>query len=405
MKRDGVSTLISRLHAYESLVSLAYHNGEIVKDDENARGVEHLQQHKVLIPRSQDTFTLHTTLRRFLDASLNIERMYFLDSDMGSEFERLEDLAEALFDASHEGRIEEKERLEDEIHQSVYEISDRLSANLSQLRALVENRFAAVSTLAEKRRQNAYYIGRTEKVVKAIELFTLSDLGERIQTQLPFANVAAMFTSQLLERLPSFRQNLLDILGILQDYLFEFRQIEERTKRVRSMWLFMKRHPLYELKDWGEEHRLPAWLMKSASLGVESHPWVREPSCTEELASLAKDIAPPAVRLPVTRQRGTLVLEDDVTVDLEPKPYQQAVGEMMEACRQTGLPQTATAWFRDHPMQMGSMTPSLWVQCVLEETYRPKASGMGLQVQPQAAPFEVFDGNFLVTDVVISVAP
>lgn len=405
MKRDGVSTLVGRLHAYENLVSLAYHNGEIVKDDENARGVEHLQQHKVLIPRSQDTFTLHTTLRRFLDASLNIERMYFLDSDMGSEFERLEDLAEALFDASHEGRIEEKERLEDEIHQSVYEISDRLSANLSQLRALVENRFAAVSTLAEKRRQNAYYIGRTEKVVKAIELFTLSDLGERIQTQMPFANVAAMFTSQLLERLPSFRQNLLDILGILQNYLFEFRQIEERTKRVRSMWLFMKRHPLYELKDWGEEHRPPAWLMKSASLGIKAHPWVREPSCTEELASLAKDIAPPAVRLPVTRQRGTLVLEDDVTVDLEPKPYQQAVGEMMEASRQTGMPQTATAWFRDHPEKMGSMTPSLWVQCVLEEVYRPKASGMGLQVQPIAAPFEVFDGNFLVTDVVISVAP
>lgn len=150
--------------------------------------------------------------------------------------------------------------------------SVRLSANLSQLRALVENRFAAVSTLAEKRRQNAYYIGRTEKVVKAIELFTLSDLGERIQTQLPFANVAAMFTSQLLERLPSFRQNLLDILGILQNYLFEFRQIEERTKRVRSMWLFMKRHPLYELKDWGEEHRPPAWLMKSASLGIKAHP-------------------------------------------------------------------------------------------------------------------------------------
>lgn len=226
------------------MVSLAYHNGEIVKNDDNARGVEHLQQHKVLIPRTQDTFTLHTTLRRFLDASLNIERMYFLDSDMGSEFERLEELAEALFVASHEGRIEDKERLEDEIHQSVYEMSDRLSANLSHLRALVENRFAAVSTLAEKRRQNAYYIGRTEKVVKAIELFTLSDLGERIQTQLPFANVAAMFTSQLLERLPSFRQNLLDILGILQNYLFEFRQIEERTKRVRSMWLFMERHPL-----------------------------------------------------------------------------------------------------------------------------------------------------------------
>lgn len=403
--RDGVVALISRLGAYQDLVSLAYHNGEIIKSDENARGVEHLQQHKVLVPRTQDTFTLHTTLRRFLDASLNIERMYFLDSDMGSEFERLEELAEALFDASHAGRVEDKERLEDEIHQSIYEISDRLSANLSHLRALVENRFAAVTTLAEKRRQNAYYIGRTEKVVKAIELFTLSDLGDRIQSQAPFANVVAMFTSQLVERLPSFRQNLLDILGILQNYLFEFRLIEERTKRVRSMGLFMERHPLYELKDWGEEHRPPAWLMKSAGLAIKAHPSVRDPACTDDLANLAKDIAPPAIRIAVTRQRGTLVLEDDVTVDLEPKPYQQAVSEMLETCRQTGKPQSAVTWFQDHPDQMGGITPPLWVQCVMEELYRPKAAQMGLQVQPHAIPFEVFDGNILVTDVTISVAP
>lgn len=405
MKRDGVTTLIDRLHSHQSLISLAYHNGEIIKDDENARGVERLQQHKVLIPRTQDTFTLHSTLRRFLDASLNIERLYLIGSDVGSAFERLEKLAESLFIASHEGRIEDKERFEDEIHQSVYEISDMLSADLAHLRALVENRFAAVNTLAEKRRQNAYYIGRTEKVVKAIELFTRSDLGDRMQTQAPFANVLAMFTSQLIERLPSFRQNLLDILGILQNYLFEFRQIEERTKRVRSMWLFMERHPLYELKDWSEEHRPPAWLMKSAGLGIKTHPWVREPSCTDELANMAKDIAPAAVRLPVARLRGTLTLEDEVTVDLEPKLYQQAVADMMEACRQTRMPQSAVTWFRDHPGQMGGMTPPLWVQCVLEELHRPKANEMGLQVEPQATPFEVFDGNVLVTDVMISVAP
>ena len=44
------------------------------------------------------------------------------------------------------------------------------------------------------------------------------------------------------------------------------------------------------------------------------------------------------------------------------------------------------------------------VQCVLEELYRPKANEMGLHVEPQATPFEVFDGNVLVTDVMISVA-
>ena len=43
MKRDGVTTLIDRLHSYQSLISFAYHNGEIIKDDEKASGVDHLQ--------------------------------------------------------------------------------------------------------------------------------------------------------------------------------------------------------------------------------------------------------------------------------------------------------------------------------------------------------------------------
>jgi hypothetical protein len=375
LSRDGVLTLIGRLHAYQDLVSLAYHNGEVVKDNDNARGVEHLQQHKVLIPRSHETFTLQTTLRRFLDASLNIERIYRTGADIGPAFERLDTLADALFMASHEGRTEDKERLEDEILQSIYEISDDLSAELSHLRALVENRFAAVSTLAEKKRQNAYYIGRTETLVEAIELFTLSDLGERIQSQTPFANVASMFTSQLLERLTSFRHNLLDILGILQAYLFEFRSIEERTKRVRSMWLFMERHPLYEPKDWAEEPHPPAWLKKAAGIRIKT-------------------------------EKGSLILEDDEDVIvLMPKPYQIAITAMLTACRQSGGHLSALAWFRDHLEHTGGMAPSLWLQCVLEEAHRPKARVMGLQIVADAVPFDVFDGNALVLDVTISVAP
>jgi hypothetical protein len=308
--------------------------------------------------------------------------------------------------ASHEGRTEDKERLEDEILQSIYEISDDLSAELSHLRALVENRFAAVSTLAEKKRQNAYYIGRTETLVEAIELFTLSDLGERIQSQTPFANVASMFTSQLLERLTSFRHNLLDILGILQAYLFEFRSIEERTKRVRSMWLFMERHPLYEPKDWAEEPHPPAWLKKAAGIRIKTAPWVRDPAYTDELASLAREIAPPLVRLPITREKGSLILEDDEDVIvLMPKPYQIAITAMLTACRQSGGHLSALAWFRDHLEHTGGMAPSLWLQCVLEEAHRPKARVMGLQIVADAVPFDVFDGNALVLDVTISVAP
>ena len=92
MSRDGVKHLIGRLATHQHLVSHAYYNSELIKDEENARGIELLQQHKVLIPRGDDAYTLHTTFRRFLDAALNIERLYGIGSDLGVAFERLEQL-------------------------------------------------------------------------------------------------------------------------------------------------------------------------------------------------------------------------------------------------------------------------------------------------------------------------
>mgnify|MGYP001148856884 FL=1 len=51
------------------------------------------------------------------------------------------------------------------------------------------------------------------------------------------------------------------------------------------------------------------------------------------------------------------------------------------------------------------MPPALWLQCVLEGAYRPKAGRMGLKIVSDDVRFEVFDGNALVRDVTISVVP
>ena len=106
MSRDGVKHLIGRLATHQHLVSHAYYNSELIKDEENARGIELLQQHKVLIPRGDDAYTLHTTFRRFLDAALNIERLYGIGSDLGVAFERLEQLTRSarIFGAVLRGR-------------------------------------------------------------------------------------------------------------------------------------------------------------------------------------------------------------------------------------------------------------------------------------------------------------
>lgn len=405
MSRDGVKHLIGRLASHQHLVSQAYYNGELIKDEDSARGIELLQQHKVLIPRGEDAYTLHTTLRRFLDAALNIERLYGIGSDLGVAFERLEQLTDALFNVAHEGQIEDRERIEDEIRQSIYEISDNLAADLAHLRTLVENRFGNVSTLAEKKRQNAYYIGRTEKVVRAIELFTLSELGERIQTQGAFANIAGMFRAQLQERLPSFRQNLNDILEILKQYLFEYREIEERTRRVRSLWLYLERHPVYELQEWDETAHPQPWLLKASGISINSHPWVRDPEYTDALADLAGDIAPPVLRLPVERPRGSLLEEDSApSVLLQSRPYQQAIERLIATCKTESLRTSALEWYLEHPDELGDMSVSVWLQCVLEDLGPRKKRELAIVVLAEETADPIFSGNVIVSDVLVGPA-
>lgn len=405
MSRDGVKHLIGRLATYQHLVSDAYYNGGLMKDEENAKGVELLQQHKVLIPRGDDTYTLHTTFRRFLDAALNIERLYGIGADLGAAFDRLEQLTDALFDAFHEGRKDDCEQIEDEIRQSIYEISDNLAADLAHLRTLVENRFGNVKTLTEKKRQNAYYIGRTEKVVRAIEIFTLSELGERIQTDVAFANIVAMFRTQLQERLPSFRRNLGDILEILKQYLFEYREVEERTRRVRSLWLYLERHPVYEFHAWDEVAHPPSWLLKASGIAICSHPWVRDPEYTDTLGEIAGDIPPPTIRLPVERTHGTLIEEEDAPpVILRIKPYQRAIKNLIATCKSQNIRASALDWYFDHSNDLDGMSVSVWLQCVLEYLGPRKKKDLGIVVVARESPDPIFTGNVLVSDVFVEPA-
>ncbi len=400
MNQSGVNLLLERLAKYGQLVDAAYYKGKLTKTADNVKGIELLQQYKVLVPRGDDTYTLNTTLRHFFDSSLNVERLYGLSTDIGSMFKRMDNLIDALFEVAHEGQMEDRGRLEDEVFQSIYEISDNLAAELAHLRTMVENRFGNVHTLAEKKRQNAYYIDRTEKLVRAIELFTLSSLGERIQTQGVFVNIAPMFQTQLIDRLPSFRQNLSDILVILKRYLFEFRKIEERTRRIRSLWLYLERHPDYEFQDWDKKPTPPRWLWKAKGIPIKAYPQVRNPEYTDTLAALASKIAPPKVRTPVVRPRGALDNDEPVPAVVIPiKSYQKEIESLVAACKDRHARVSALQWYTDNRSHFSGISGSIWLQYVLEYLGPRKKKNLGITVVAAELQDTIFTGNAVISDV------
>ena len=84
--RDVTVTLLERLHTHRHLVAEAYHQGSIVRSDDNRKASEVLQQQRVLVPHTPEEYRLHSTLRRFLDSALNTHRILHSSADIGTIF-------------------------------------------------------------------------------------------------------------------------------------------------------------------------------------------------------------------------------------------------------------------------------------------------------------------------------
>ena len=203
--QDPVAMLLAKLAASSDIISAAYYQGRIHKSDENVRGIERLRQLRLLSPDIRDAFQLRASFRHFLNAALNTERLFSMGANIGGYFQRLANLVEEHSIAFQEGRDADCERYEVEIREAISDIADAIDDELIILQAQVATRFAAVSTIAEKKRQNLHYQQRTQELVNLLESFHFSDIGEQLEGH---EELALSFRALLADRIPAFRESL-----------------------------------------------------------------------------------------------------------------------------------------------------------------------------------------------------
>lgn len=397
--KDTVITLLERLHAYREHIAHAYHQGAIERTDENRRAVEILHQHRVLVPHRQGEYRLHSSLRRFLDVALNTERMLHGTADVGAVFARLEALVDSYVVAFHDGQQDEVDACEDEISQAVFEITDSLQTFITNLQASIETRFATVTSLAAKRRQNEFYLEATHRLVETLNGFHFSDMLERVE---PFEHLDELFRVQLFDRLPVFRDALQRIYEILRQFLFEFRRIEERAQRLQRMWLFLRRNGAYEPRNWDEAPELPAWLQRASAIAHVTHPDIDHETTEEALVAIAQAIPASALKTSRKRESGTLAPEEEApVVRITSKPHALAIKKMFREAKKGATPFSALAWAREHQNEC-ELSEQMWLELVLDALV--KGGGSGRDV-----PYRIIDvprpatiyakGNLSVRDI------
>lgn len=401
---NGVELLIQRLKENDNLIAEAYYHGNIFQDDKNKLNVNILFQHKALIKRESQSYTVHLKLREFLDISLNKERLYRVNTDFAVLFERLVNLLNDLYDAYHDGYISKAENYESEIQYAINEIFETIHENISQLRYMTENHFGTATTFSEKKRQNEYYLNRTEKMVEAIGVFSQSEwmeYGGRIFTDNAFVNIAPTFRDQLQNKLSSFRQKLNDILEILKKYLYEFRQIEKQTSKLRKMWAYLERHPDYEFQNYSENPNPPLWLWKSIAIVARGYPEIRS-EYAESLAEIAERIPQKKKHeVKVKRQRGAIAQNEPVEdIYLEKKPYQRFIEQMCTDCIHNNQPLSVRIWYQNHSDEMKAVgSIDVWLQSVLETFGHENVLYPNIIAKSTESIIPKWTGNILVEDV------
>lgn len=398
MTRDVTVTLFERLHAHRHLVAEAYHQGSVIRTEDNRKAIEILQQQRVFVPYSPDEYRLHSSLRRFLASAFSSHRILQSSGDIGAIFAHLEKLTDFYIAAFNEDDQAATDSYEDEISQTVFEINDSLQGFITNLQANIETRFAAVTSLAAKKLQNEFYLSATHTLVQVLESFHLSDLLDRLQA---FPRIETLLRTQLFSRLPVFRSTLQSIYETLRQFLFEFRKIEARAKRIQQMWLFLKKTPDYEPRAWDNASDLPAWLQRSPGLPIATHPDVSDAACEDKLVELAQAIPAADQSTRKRREAGALTAEEaprKVTVKVP--AHVTALRQMLKDAKAAQEPVSARHWKATHGTNL-ELDDTLWLELALDVLAKKTRVTNGLKVGydeiSREGPFST--GNVFIKDL------
>ena len=403
VSNDSIVTYLGLLYNNRQLLADTYHKGTISLTEENRATIRKLQQQRVLLPYLQDQFRLAPSLNRHLDEVLQRQRNYAVSSNFADQTQRLVHLVDEYLKASYENRLDDRDTYEADFDAAVFELGENIVSSLLLLRTLTDNCFANVSTLAEKQRQNEYYIRQAEKLNEVLGALQAEEIVELFNTSL-LSSLYSVYQYQLLHKLPEWRANLLDITTTLKNYLYRLRQIEPEAKRLRTFAHFLNRNPDYQTPDSENLPQPPSWAQRFSGLLLKTYPDLRRNFVRETLGEMARSIpATPIIRPQRSRETGKLILSDEEIpiVVLQPKRIQRLFLQYLQQASLSALPLSALKWKRQYTTK-DLPTDEAWLLYVMHaiQTLRHNNNPPPFELRRiEAASSYLHSGNILVQDL------
>ncbi|NOT84155.1 MAG: hypothetical protein HOP02_05075 [Methylococcaceae bacterium] len=399
---QGLDRLFKTLANHSDLISEAYFNGVVLKNNQTQQALNKLKQLKVLVNHDDDSYRVAGRLSQFIDNALSSERVRRLDTDLASWIETLEQQIGLYQDAGYQNRVADGDSYFAEIERLVFDLADTLEENTRYLLMLVNSRFANVRTLAEKQKQNAFYISRLEKLVNAISALQPQFLLELVEEQ---PELYALLDRHLVRLLPVYQQRLQAILDKLKVFLFKLRQIEARAQLVQGFAFFLQQNQNYQPQDWSERDVIPEHWNQLKPLALSGHADLLDNALTDELIEIAQKIRLESA-IGVAKQNKRLLN----TVSLNPPAqkilalplYRQYIARYFDwVLRHQDQAISAVAFYKTF---VTDIEPAIWLSCVFNEVLRRQRSSAYQRLQMELRQVDTvqgFSGNKKVQDIML----
>jgi hypothetical protein len=393
----ALERLFKVLANHVEVIDEAYSKGVVYPSAQNQRSLNQLRQLKILAKHGEDGYRIAVRLNQFLDHALSSDRVRRLDTDLASWIETLEQQISLYRDACSENRLDDADIYLLEIERLVFDLADTLEDNTHYLLMLVNSRFANVRTLAEKQKQNVFYIARLEKLVNAISALQPEYLLEMVE-ELPI--IYQLIERQLIRLLPIYQQRLQDVLDKLKVFLFELRQIEAQAKLVQGFMFFLRQNPGYQLRDWSETDTIPEFWNQIQPLQLQAYADPLDHAVEDKLIDIVQKIKVDTEVL-LTKQKkrriNAVAPPTSAKQAMEIPFYRQQLQGFLQRVGEKPLSALA---FRQ--AFVSDIEPSIWLACVMNECLRQRHKHLQIEFRQVGGEGGYFSGNKKVTDILLS---
>lgn len=409
---DLVQQHLERLYRHRELVSAAYRHGVVSSGHDKAagRGIAELTASRVLVPITHDTFRLSSSIVRHLDEVLQKQRLFAsIGADVAELADAIPRISYEIEMAAREGRIEDVDAHVDQFDRAVFDLSDSIRTALQHLRALVDSRFANVSTLKEKLRQNEFYVDRAQRISTALMAIDTNGMIASLGSHPEGERLGRVYAREIVSNLGVWRAQLLDITAVLREYLYRTRRIESTARTMRAFYHHLRRVPDYAPPDLDALPEWPAWVNRAAGIRVGGHARVVDSNYPDELAAIARNLpterpfAPPA---PVV---GTLLPQSEPAPEdaarRQQTAWRRSLRRLLAAARNS--PVSAMGWKRSD-RELDEVADDIWLLCLLHESALQRSRSRTIRFEVITDKEPPLSGRVSVKDVVlleVSVAP